>query len=155
MNQPVLLRPATPADEAFLTLVTRRLGDVPIPSWRTAEEVAAADLRQMIPAVERADQGTVVLVAERAGTPLGCLFVATEDDFFTGRPGAHVEVVAVAREAEGQGLARLLLDAAERWARGRGYDNMTLNVFVANQHARAVYEHLGYQAEIIRYRKTL
>jgi len=109
----------------------------------------------MLPAIARGDQRTVVLVAERAGTPLGCLFVATEEDFFTGRPGAHVEVVAVAREAEGQGLARVLLHAAETWARERGYNYMTLNVFVANQHARAVYEHLGYQAEIVRYRKSL
>jgi GNAT superfamily N-acetyltransferase len=126
-----------------------------MPAWRTPEEVAAADLRQMLPAVQNGDQRTIVLVAERSGTPLGCVFVATEDDFFTRRPGAHVEVVAVARDAEGQGLARVLLDAAETWARERGYDHMTLNVFVANQHARAVYEHLGYQAEIVRYRKSL
>ena len=96
-----------------------------------------------------------MLVAEQAGQPAGCLFVTSEPDFFTGRLGAHVEVVAIAAEAEGQGLARLLLEAAENWARGRGYDHMTLNVFVANTRARAVYEHLGYHAEIVRYHKAL
>lgn len=97
----------------------------------------------------------MMLVAESAGQAAGCLFVTTEEDFFTGRPGAHVEVVAITTEAEGQGLARQLLEAAENWARGRGYDHVTLNVFVANDRARAVYEHLGYHAETVRYRKTL
>ena len=155
MDHRISLRPATSADTAFLTSVTRRLGEVPIPPWRTPSEVAAADLRQMLPAVAANNPSSIVLVAEDAGDPVGCLFVTTEEDFFSGRPGAHVEVVAVKQEAEGRGLARRLLDAAESWARAQGYDHMTLNVFVGNARARAVYESLGYGAETVRYRKSL
>jgi ribosomal protein S18 acetylase RimI-like enzyme len=152
----IVLRAAVPGDAPFLTSVTERLGSFPVPPWRTAAEIAAADLRQMIPALHQSGDEWLMLVAERSPSePLGCLFVTTEQDFFTGRPGAHIEVVAVVPQAEGQGLARRLLEEGEAWARSRGYDHVTLNVFVANTRARAVYEHLGYAAETVRYRKSL
>ena len=156
MDQTCSLRPATPGDIPFLTSVTRRLGDFPVPGWRTSAEIAAADLKQMLAVLEQPGDDTLLLVAERDPTrPVGCLFVTTEPDFFTGRPGAHIEVVAVSQEAEGRGVSRVLLEAGEAWARHRGYDHVTLNVFVANARARSVYEHLGYEAETLRYRKSL
>ena len=151
----VTLRPALPADAPFITSVTQRLGQVPLPPWRTPEEVAAADLRQMLPALDEQDGTSLIMVAEQGGEPLGCLFVTREEDFFSGRPGAHVEVVAVKAEAEGQGLARQLLAAAEKWAREIWCDHLTLNVFIGNVRARTVYEALGYSAETVRYRKSL
>ena len=156
MDHSLTLRPATPGDAAFLTLVTRRLGDFPVPAWRTAGEIAAADLRHMLPVLGHPAEDSLLLVAEQSPTEqVGCLFVTTEPDFFTGRPGAHIEVVAVMAEAEGRGVARRLMEAGEEWARQRGYDHVTLNVFLANARARSVYESLGYSAETVRYRKAL
>ena len=110
----------------------------------------------MLAVFEQPGESTVLLIAERGpAEPLGCLFATTEPDFFTGRLGAHIEVVAVTAEAEGRGIARMLLAAGEDWARKRRYDHVTLNVFVANARARAVYESLGYSPETIRYRKAL
>ena len=150
------LRAAVPADAPFLTSVTLRLGGVPLPPWRTAAEVAAADLRQMLAALHDPHARFLLLIAETThNDPLGCVFATIEGDFFTGRPGAHVEVLAVRAEAEGKGVARLLLEAAEDWARQQGFDHVTLNVLVGNAHARAVYERIGYGAESVRYRKSL
>jgi GNAT superfamily N-acetyltransferase len=61
----------------------------------------------------------------------------------------------VTESAEGRGLGRALLEAAEEWARRQGYAHVTLNVFAANQAARGLYEHLGYRPEQVRYRKEL
>lgn len=150
------LRPAVAGDAPFLTSVLARLGEIPLPSWRTAGEVAAADLRPMLAALHRGDDNSLILVAENDhDDQVGCLFVTTETDFFTGLPGAHIEVVVVTPAAEGQGIARRLLEAGETWARGRDYGYVTLNVFVNNSRARAVYENLGYSAETVRYRKAL
>lgn len=155
-NREIALRPAGPADAAFLISVTRRLADFPLPAWRTPGEIAAADLRQLLPALNATSDDSLVLVAEtEAGEPLGCLFVTTESDFFTGLPGAHIEVIAVTAEAEGQGVGRQLMAAGESWARKRGSSFMTLNVFVANARARSVYERFGYSPETVRYRKAL
>ncbi len=150
------LRPAVSGDRAFLMAMTERLADFPIPAWRTAEQIAAADRRQMITAADHPTPDATILVAETGeGLPAGCLFVTTRQDYFNGRPGAHVEVLVVSVTAQGRGVGRTLLEAAEAWARNRGYGHLTLSAFVGNAHARAVYEHLGYEAEIVTYRKAL
>jgi len=151
-----VLRDATPADEPFLLRLTDRLGAFPVPPWRTAAEIAAADHPILLDAIHRPNPETLLLVAEQPpGSPAGCVFVTTETDYFTRASSAHVEVVAVTPEAAGTGLGRVLLEEAERWARSRGYRQITLNVFDSNQRARAVYDRLGYRPETIHYRKGL
>ena len=100
--------------------------------------------------------GAMVVAREYPfGTAAGYLFATTKVDYFTGRPHAHIEILAVTRDGEGHGVARVLLRGAEAWADTRGYDLVTLNVFSQNQAARAVYDRLGYQPELILYRKGL
>ncbi|MBM4187208.1 MAG: GNAT family N-acetyltransferase [Gemmatimonadetes bacterium] len=152
---PVTLRRAGPNDTDYLIAATERLADFPVPSWRTASQIAQADRRILLEAVARPGDRTLVLIADQAGTPVGCLFATTTNDYFDGAPVAHVEVVVVSREAQGLGVGRILLDGAEQWARARGYSRITLNAFSANLHARAVYEHLGYAPEIVTYLKVL
>ena len=85
----------------------------------------------------------------------GYVFATTRHDYFTRAAHAHVEVIAVTREAERRGVARLLMEAIEQWARRRGYRHLTLNVFDRNTRAKALYDSLGYQVETVHYRKTL
>jgi len=66
-----------------------------------------------------------------------------------------VEVLAVETASQGQGVGRLLMDAAEAWARSRGYRRITLNVFAQNERARQIYERLGYEPETVHYLKEL
>lgn len=148
------LRPATPADRPFLFELAHRLADFPLPSWRTSGEIAAADRHLIDDALSGRDD-MLLLVAERASRPLGAVLVTTREDYFTHDPHGHVEVLAVTPEAAGQGLARLLMNAAEAWSRTRGYPHMTLNVFDANRRARTLYERLGYEPETIHYLKRL
>jgi len=149
-------RPATPADEPFLLALTARLAAFPVPSWRTREEIAVADHAILLDALHRPGRETLILVAEwPAGIAAGYVFVSTKRDYFTGRPHAHVEVLAVTEAAEGRGVARALMTAAEDWARSRGDDAITLNVFDRNVAARALYDRLGYQPETVHYRKGL
>ena len=58
-------------------------------------------------------------------------------------------------DARGRGVGETLLAAAEQWARGLGYSLLTLNVFIENTRARALYERAGFGAETIRYVKAL
>src|SRR5262249_23318517 len=138
-DQMPILRAATVADEGFLLALTPRLADFPLPPWRTAPEVAAADHPILLDAVRRPTAATLILVAlDPPPTPVGYVFVTTEEDYFTKRPHAHVEILAVTPEAVGRGLGRVLLDAAEAWAAERGYGAIGLNVFATNERARAV-----------------
>jgi GNAT superfamily N-acetyltransferase len=150
------LRPASPGDEPFLLALTARLAAFPVPHWRTRGEIAAADHQILLEALHHPGPESLVLVAESpAGFPAGCIFVSTKRDYFTGRPHAHVEVLAVVEAAQGRGVARALMNAAEEWAKARGDDAITLNVFDRNAAARALYDRLGYEPETVHYRKGL
>lgn len=107
-------------------------------------------------ALERGSNEDPLLIAETsAGEPGGFVYMEQPIDYFRQTPQAHVGVLAVAAEAEGQGVGRALLEAAERWAREQGLGMLTLNVFAGNTRARKVYERLGYAPETLRYVKTL
>lgn len=152
----ITLRRAGPADEAAIHRLTEQLAAFAVPPWRTPEQIARADHVILNEALNGRSPDSLLLLAEReAGDPIGVLFVSTRRDYFTGQPHAHVEVVALAPAAQGQGLGRRLMEEAERWARDSGYRSITLNVFAANSRALALYQRLGYAAETIHLWKAL
>jgi ribosomal protein S18 acetylase RimI-like enzyme len=150
------VRPARQADRDFiLGLVPRLAAGFPLPSWRTPEEVVEAESATLDAALRATATSGEVLVAESsAGIPGGFVYLEQHLDYFRKNAHAHVSVLAVAVEAEGQGVGRLLLEAAEAWAREQGLGMLTLNVFVGNDRARAVYERIGFAPETVRYVKT-
>lgn len=156
MMAPVTIRTATLADHDALVALTARLADFPRPAWRTAREIAVADNGILLAAVAAPGPDTVVLVSGAPGEALdGVVFVATKTDYFTGERHGHVEVLAVAPQAQGRGVARALMAAAESWAHARGDAFITLNVFHANTRARGLYARLAYLPETVHYRKVL
>jgi ribosomal protein S18 acetylase RimI-like enzyme len=151
-----VIRPARQADEATLLGMLHLLADFPVPDWRTARQIADADLRILLEALHHPDPRSSILVAEDVpGSVAGFVFTTTRQDYFTGKLHAHIEVLTVLGPAQGRGVARALVDAAETWALGQGYSHVTLNVFANNSRARAVYERLGYMAELVHYLKRL
>ena len=150
----ITIRAATTGDEALLTSLAWRLTAFTLPAWRAPASIAESDAREMMSAVRAGESGNAVVIAERAGTAAGCLHVLETTDFF-GTRHAHISVIATTAEAEGSGVARALMEFAERWAAGRGHSLLTLNVFAANARARSFYERAGYAAEMMKYSKPL
>lgn len=152
----VRIRPAREGDLPILLSLAARLAEFPIPPWRTAAQVIETERRTLARAVEAGSPDAPLLLAEDgAGAPLGFIYLETQVDYFTSRPHAHVSILAVAAGAEGRGVGRALLAAADEWARQRGHPFITLNVFAQNARARSVYERLGYGPETLRYVKPL
>ena len=81
--------------------------------------------------------------------------LTTQVDYFTHEPVAHIEVLAVDPAAQGRGVARALMQAAEDWGRKMGLARISLNVWAQNERARGLYEHLGYKPETMHYLKDL
>jgi GNAT superfamily N-acetyltransferase len=146
-----VLRAACADDEARVVEIAQRLAEFPPPRGRTREEVIEGDVRALHEFFRRPPPGSELLVAERGAHVLGLSYLEAPCDYFTGIRHGHLSVLAVAAEAEGQGIGRLLLDGSAAWARERGYPKLTLNVFVANAHARTVYEKVGFEAEAVKY----
>lgn len=149
------LRPARPADEAAIVALTARLADFPLPPTRTAREIQVADHPMLLSQLADPRDDVLFLVADDAGSLVGAVFANTRTDYFTHSRHAYVEVLAVAEAAAGRGIARALMEAVEEWARAKRYGKVELSVFAANQRARGLYEHLGYDAEIMRYARRI
>ena len=151
----IAIRPAGPEDRAFALETVMRLGAFGPPPWRTAEEIGEADARVVRAFFESPPSGAALLVAESEGSTMGFIYLEVLRDYFVGEEHGHVGIVAVAEAAEGKGAGGALMREAEAWARARGYRRLTLNVFDGNARARAVYDHLGYRPETLRYVKFL
>lgn len=163
----IVVRTARQGDLAFLRAIVPRLvtfGEVPT---RSPDAIVNTVRLQLEEALERmleeqaaptptargfANHGTVaVLVAEAAGgEAVGCVSVQLATEFFSGEPEAYVAVLAVTSAAEGHGVGRALMAAAERWARERGLSRLSLEVFAGNRRARAFYAKLGFEEDSMR-----
>lgn len=150
------VREATAKDRPFVRETARRLAAFGPPSWRTADEIVDAEVRVLDEFFDRPKAGSSLLIAERdESEPLGFAYLETARDYFTGEDHGHLSIISVSQTGEGQGVGRALMHAAAAWARASGFRRLTLNAFDGNARARAVYEHLGYQVETLRYVKLL
>jgi GNAT superfamily N-acetyltransferase len=150
------VRPAKPEDtDSVLALVPQLLAFGP-PPWRDVRQMTETDTRVIARALRGETDGAAVLVAaDDSGTLLGFVHVCGEADYYTRSECGHIADIVVAPEARGRGVGEALVAAGERWACDRGYSMLTLNVFIENRHARALYERTGFGAEIVRYVKAL
>lgn len=144
-----------PEDRAFLSTTAARL-ETGMPPRIPVGALAAAVERSVLEALQARRAGEVILLAEdAAGRRLGFIYAATSQDGLSNEPQGYVSELAVTADAEGRGAARALLDAAEQWCREQGQKAMIIRVFCGNTHARAVYEHLGYEPDVLQLRKRL
>jgi GNAT superfamily N-acetyltransferase len=150
------VRPARADDRDFVIGLAPRLTDgFPLPPWRTSEEVTDTEAATLDLALTVLPHGNALLIAESAdGERAGLVYLERLFDYFR-RPHGHVGILAVTANAEGKGVGRVLMEAAEAWAREQKLEMLSLNVFAANERARRVYERLGYTPETLRYVKPL
>ena len=156
----ITVRLATEADQPLLRKLTVELHEAvraTAPFLPPADTIFVAHWRWL----ERqlAECGGAFLVAEQAGRPVGhaCVLVHSppdEPDEGTD-PSARLLEVYVRDPARGHGIGRRLVEAAEQFARDAGAKEIRLGVTAGNAPARALYESLGYQPEVLRYGKPL
>jgi GNAT superfamily N-acetyltransferase len=138
----VTVREATPGDAAFVLSLVPRFVEHGAADGHPPEVVIEGTSRVLREALEQPRDGDVVLVAEADGEPAGFLYAVTERDFFTREEYLHVSEIAVARS--GAAVGTRLMEAAEAWARERGYRIVTLNVVEENVPAQRFYLRRGY-----------
>jgi GNAT superfamily N-acetyltransferase len=151
------IRPAELSDRDFiLDLVPRLLefGGVP---GRDPVQMIDRDRVVLMESLHTPTADTSIFIAEdtTGGGSLGLIHLTTAADYYTDSRTAHVADLVVAPAADRRGVGTALLEFAEGWARERGFALLTLNVFVANTRARALYARRGFQEEFIRCVKRL
>jgi GNAT superfamily N-acetyltransferase len=90
------------------------------------------------------------LVPGPGGEPAAAVSVATKDVSVAGAPvtAGYVFDLVVDAAARGRGLARRLLDTAERWARERGAQLLYASIIGGNEASLAVFHAAGYRIRI-------
>lgn len=144
----MMIRPATAPDRSAILALAERLPAFG-PTTRTAEEIAGRERRALADALGQNPAGTLLLVADQPPRGvIGVILLETRRDYFTADLHGHVSILAVAAGAEGQGVGRALLKAAEDWGRANGFAKLTLAVFTDNRRAKDVYERQGWLPEL-------
>ena len=145
---------STPDAPAILTLADR----LPAfgPATRTSAEIANRERVALADALLRPYPGSRLLVAEEPPQGiLGVMLLETRRDYFTDQSHGYVSILAVASEAEGRGIGRALLTAAEDWGTANGFTKLTLAVFADNRRAKTFYERQGWRPELETWYKRL
>lgn len=150
------IRQAVITDLDAMRELLPRLAAFDIPPRRSPEHLWHGDEQMLMNWAAGNEPDLVAHIAEADdGAVLGVVIIRTREELLSHEPSAHLEVLAVADGAEGKGIGKSLIDAAERSAREQGALTMTLHVFDVNTRARALYEKLGYNGELLRCIKEL
>jgi GNAT superfamily N-acetyltransferase len=119
------------------------------PTTRAADEIIQRERAALADALSHPSDGSAVLVAvQPPRSVVGVILLDSRRDYFTNEAHGHVSILAVAREAEGQGVGRALLKEAEDWARSKRFSKLTLAVFTDNHRAKEVYGRQGWRPEL-------
>ncbi len=100
---------------------------------RTGQRLDLAEIRA------RLARGSFLVRDGESGSLAACVYVEVR-----GRTG-HLGLVSVAESAQGAGLGRSLVSAAESWLREAGCDVSELWVFSVRSKLKAWYRRLGYR----------
>jgi GNAT superfamily N-acetyltransferase len=148
----VVIRQFRDEDFPALLHLAARL-TIGIAPWRSEAGMQAAAQTWVETSVARIGPEGAVFVAERAGEGVGFAPGAREVAF-TGEAQAYIGELAVAAEAEGQGIDQALLAAVETWAREQRLSLLALDTGAANGRGRRFYARSGFQEESVRLTKV-
>jgi GNAT superfamily N-acetyltransferase len=141
--------------DAILALVPRLVEFGP-PPWRDVDSMMETDLAVIGDALQHVHvDDPAFFVAELDGAVIGFIHLHSRVDYFRRRPHGHVADLVVAEGSQGLGVATRLLVEAEDWARGQGFDWLTISVFDENERAAGLYEHHGFRRDTRMLLKTL
>ena len=137
------IREAKPADLPRLLELIRYLG----------HEIDERQLRKNFKALKKS--GELPLVATLDKKVVGMCGVGARVVIHRPAPLGRITALVVAEEAQGHGIGRILVEAAEAWMRKRGGKLVEVTSNDRRTAAHAFYRHLGYERSSIRFFKKL
>ena len=93
-----------------------------------------------------------MFIAVDAQAIIGFVRVGLHDD---GPLPSHIGTLFVTEEHRRVGVARALVEAAERWCLDRGIEEVGVEFIARNEAARRAYERLGYRPFLVTYLRRL
>lgn len=137
------IRDAKPGDAPRLVELIHQLG----------HEIDEKTVRKNLAALKKA--GETPLVATLDKNVVGLCGISRRIVIHRPAPLGRITALVVANDAQGHGIGRLLVAAAEDWMRKGGCKLVEVTSNDRRAEAHAFYHHLGYERSSIRFFKKL
>ena len=137
------LREAKPSDSARLVELLRSLG----------EEIDEQTVRKNLRLLAKA--GELPLVATLGKDVVGLAGRHLMTTIHRRAPVGRIPTLVVAKDAQGKGIGRMLVEAVEHWCRKAGCEIVEVTSNDRLTEAHAFYRHMGFERTSIRFAKTL
>ena len=137
------IRDAKPSDSARLAELIHELG----------HEITEKQVSKNLSALKKS--GETPLVATLDKVVVGMCGVGRRVVIHRPAPLGRITALVVAKEAQGHGLGRMLVEAAEDWMRKKGCQLVEVTSNDRRAAAHAFYRHMGYERSSIRFFKKL
>ena len=116
-------------------------------------EISEQQVRKNLAALKKAGETPIVVMLDK--TVVGMIGLHRMVTIHRPAPVGRIPILVVAKEAQGQGLGRMLVDAAEEWCRKQGCQIIEVTSNDRRAQAHAFYRHMGYERTSIRFAKKL
>jgi len=137
------IREARPADAPRLVNLVRLLD----------KQIDEKSLRKNLARLKK--DGESPLVATLGKEVIGLCGVSARVMIHRDAPIGRISPLVVAEEAQGHGIGRMLVEAAEAWMRKKGCKLVEVTSNDSRAEAHAFYRHMGYERTSIRFAKSL
>lgn len=137
------IRDAKPSDAARLTELIRELG----------HEIDEQHVRKNLSALEKTAETPLVATLDKQ--VVGMCGVGKRVVIARPAPLGRITSLIVTKDAQGHGIGRMLVEAAEAWMRKAGCQLVEVTSNDRRGEAHAFYRHMGYERTSIRFAKTL
>jgi GNAT superfamily N-acetyltransferase len=137
------IRDAKPSDAERLAELIEELG----------HEITEKQVRKNLSALKKS--GEIPLVATLDKRVVGMCGVGSRVVVHRPAPLGRITALVVAKEAQGEGIGRILVKAAEDWMRKKGCQLVEVTSNDRRAEAHAFYRHMGYERTSIRFFKKL
>jgi GNAT superfamily N-acetyltransferase len=127
-----VIRPATESDAAHLASLSGELG------YPATAQLMRERLVRVL-----SHSGELVLLAEQSGAVVGWIH-GSEQELLESGSRCEILGLVVTAEHRGTGIGRELVAALERWASGRGLEQISVRSNVLRTESHPFYERLGY-----------
>ncbi|KGJ90954.1 GNAT family N-acetyltransferase [Colwellia psychrerythraea] len=155
MNKDLIIRPAKDTDRQFIFGLSPRLAEVAALSWHSDKTLQKMHDDYFAEVFANSSPLQATFIAEQNEIALGFIHTRAHKDEISNEACGTVPLLGVSPKAQGLGVGKALITAAEQWAKQQGYRLLHLEVFANNNKALGFYQNLGFESETLHMIKKL
>lgn len=155
MQNSIVIRKAQPTDRNYIMALSPRLSEVAELSWHSGDTVAKFQDDYIAQMLDHDTDKKITLIAEVHGEFQGFIHACERRDDISNEVCGTIPLLAVSPTAQGQGVGKFLMEAAEEWSRAEGHRLLHLEVFANNENAQKFYKKQGFLPETLVMIKAL